>query len=292
MVDLSVRLSVRRYTARSTRVSGDVDLDDRIELDPFALEHGIEGLGLRDRTREPVEQEPWGGIGFFQPFIHQPNDHRVGNERTAGHVLLRLQTERSPRFLCLAEHVTVEICGMPHFSQSTLACVPLPAPGGPRRINLIGRPPSRSVEMRHLGFGTGSLGVWEILFWEKNLFLPNSQTPCANLITTTSYSSSAGTGEAFVVARDEVRLDLAHRVERDADDDHDRGAAALERNAGSTALMMRRNDAHRRDVDRAAERDARQHAVDVLGRLLARADAGDVRLLLLQVVGDVDRPGT
>ena len=49
------------------------------------------------------------------------------------------------------------------------------------------------------------------------------------------------------------------------------------------------HDAHERHVERAAERDARHHAVDVVGRRLAGADARDERLLLLQVVGDVDR---
>ena len=38
---------------------------------------------------------------------------------------------------------------------------------------------------------------------------------------------------------------------------------------------MRRQHADRGDVERAAEGDAREHAVDVLGRRLARADAGD-----------------
>ena len=51
----------------------------------------------------------------------------------------------------------------------------------------------------------------------------------------------------------------------------------------------RRHDADRGDVDRAADREARQHAIDVLGGLLAGTNAGDVRLLLLQVVRDVDR---
>ena len=42
-------------------------------------------------------------------------------------------------------------------------------------------------------------------------------------------SRAAAAREALVVARDEVRLDLVHGVERDADDDHDRRAAPAER---------------------------------------------------------------
>ncbi len=86
----------------------------------------------------------------------------------------------------------VEICGMPHFSQRTLACVPLPAAGGPRRIK-------RAL-----------------------VFLS---------VTATSNTGTSRSGQAFVVAGDEVGLNLADGVERDADDDHDRGAAEAERDA-------------------------------------------------------------
>ena len=51
----------------------------------------------------------------------------------------------------------------------------------------------------------------------------------------------------------------------------------------------RRHDADGGDVDRAGRREAREHAIDVLGRLLAGTNARDVRLLLLQVLRHVDR---
>src|SRR5690348_6096684 len=38
-----------------------------------------------------------------------------------------------------------------------------------------------------------------------------------------------GPGEALVVPRDQVRFDLLNEIERDAHDDHDRGAAEVER---------------------------------------------------------------
>ena len=50
-----------------------------------------------------------------------------------------------------------------------------------------------------------------------------------------------------------------------------------------------RNDADRGQVNRADERDAGQHAVDVVRRPLARADAGDEAAVLAHVVGRVDR---
>src|SRR5690606_31843767 len=120
----------------------------------------------------------------------------------------------------------VEICGTPSVSTRSLAWVPLPAPGGPKRITSISAPPT-----------------------------PDPR--------------SARTGETLVVARDEVRLDLLDRVERDADHDHDRGAAEVERHA-EERLERVRDHAHRCDVRGPAHRDASHHAVDVVGRLLAR----------------------
>ena len=52
----------------------------------------------------------------------------------------------------------VEICGMPNFSRMNCACVPFPAPGGPRRISLMKafyarpRDPRRIDARRNLGF--------------------------------------------------------------------------------------------------------------------------------------------
>src|ERR1019366_6113107 len=96
------------------------------------------------------------------------------------------------------------------------------------------------------------------------------------------------TREPLVVARDEVGLDLVHGVERDADDDHDRRPPPAEGHVERLADDAR-DDAHDSDVERPAEGDAREHVVDVVRRLLALTDAGDERLLLLQVVGHVDR---
>src|SRR4051812_7813711 len=42
-----------------------------------------------------------------------------------------------PAFTAARSMSPVEICGMPNFALMKPACVPLPAPGGPRRINLI-----------------------------------------------------------------------------------------------------------------------------------------------------------
>ena len=75
------------------------------------------------------------------------------------------------------------------------------------------------------------------------------------------------------------------------------GRSAVERRADAERQLRHvhagdqelREDADQRQVERADERDARQHAVDVVRRLLARADAGDEAAVLAHVVGRVDR---
>ena len=84
---------------------------------------------------------------------------------------------------------------------------------------------------------------------------------------------AASAGQPFVVAGDEVRLDLVYRIEGNAHHDEEARAAKVERNL-EVALEERRQHAHRRHVHRAAERDARENLIDVLRRTLASADTG------------------
>ena len=72
------------------------------------------------------------------------------------------------------------------------------------------------------------------------------------------------------------------------DHDQQRRAAEVERHARAHRQQGGQH-AHRRHVERADQRDAREDAVDVLGGLLARADAGDVGARALDVLGDVGR---
>ena len=44
-----------------------------------------------------------------------------------------------PALIAARSMSPVEICGMPYFLVMKLACVPLPAPGGPNSMNRIAR---------------------------------------------------------------------------------------------------------------------------------------------------------
>jgi hypothetical protein len=70
-----------------------------------------------------------------------------------------------------------------------------------------------------------------------------------------------------------VPLDLLDGVERDADHDEQARAAEVERHV-EVAHDEWSQHADRGQVQGAAEGDEGEHLVDVLGRLLARADAG------------------
>ncbi|MNV56767.1 hypothetical protein D3C71_1490680 [compost metagenome] len=54
-----------------------------------------QGFGLRDGAREAVEQEAVGAVVSDDALLDQANDDFVGNQATAGHHFLDLQTQRA-----------------------------------------------------------------------------------------------------------------------------------------------------------------------------------------------------
>src|SRR3954454_11295852 len=144
----------------------------------------------------------------------------------------------------------VEIAGTDSRSATILAWVPLPAPGGPIRISLMGA-------VRALG----------TVPWLRS-----------------GRGSSAQ--ESFVVPLLELALDLLHRVERDAD--HDQDGRATEREVLVRVHQGEGDQRDERDqpeVERARQRDAGQDVVEVLLSRLAGPDPGDEASVLLHVVG-------
>src|SRR5262249_30758609 len=94
----------------------------------------------------------------------------------------------------------VERCGTPYLRASSFACVPFPAPGGPRRITArcslsCGRAPATSL---------GAM-----------LLAPTAETTLRS--------------ETFVIAHHKLRFKLLHGVHRDTHDDEQRRTAEIER---------------------------------------------------------------
>src|SRR6187399_2901549 len=91
-----------------------------------------------------------------------------------------------------------------------------------------------------------------------------------------------------VVMRHQVSLKLREEVHGHHDDDEQRGATEHERHAATRHENLG-EQAHRGDVDRAPERQAREHLVDVFAGLLTGADAANERARLLEVVSRFTR---
>ena len=68
-------------------------------------------LGLRDRAREAVEQEPVARLGAVEPLHHHPADQVVGHEVAAVHVLLGLLAELALLLDRLAQDVAGGVVG-------------------------------------------------------------------------------------------------------------------------------------------------------------------------------------
>src|SRR5579863_4884810 len=129
----------------------------------------------------------------------------------------------------------VEICFTPKRSWRIRACVPFPAPGGPRKMTCMG----------------------------------------------------LSLDEAPVVAHREPCLDLRNRVERDADNDQQRGRTEIERRDREAALERTRQHGQQPEVDRRGRGDPDQNLIEVINRRLTGPDPGNEGAGLLEVIRDV-----
>src|SRR5689334_5210426 len=98
----------------------------------------------------------------------------------------------------------VAMCGILKTAERRTACVPFPAPGGPN---------SRRFSLKLPGRRSGSSAA------------DGARAPCPSAPD----ARSARSGEPLIVARDEVGFDLLDGIERDTHDDHEAGAAEVER---------------------------------------------------------------
>src|SRR5512134_3310763 len=103
----------------------------------------------------------------------------------------------------------VEMWGTPSSSERSFACVPFPAPGGPRRMRIMRGSGRARPAVRGGRDGSCVDGP------------PGGELAAADARATRA-------GEPLVVPGDEVPLDLLDRVERDAHHDEERGAAEVE----------------------------------------------------------------
>ena len=83
----------------------DVEVDHPVELLTELLQQAIQGLGLGNRPREAVEDEPARGVGLAQALGDEADHHVVGDQRAGVHDALGLATQRRAGRDRLAQHL-------------------------------------------------------------------------------------------------------------------------------------------------------------------------------------------
>ena len=169
------------------------------ELAADAGERGAERLGLRRPCAGSRRAGSRRRVLGLEALEDHADDHVVGHELARVHVApWPSRRARCPRRRPARRMLPVAMYGRLKSSVMRSAWVPLPAPGGPTRMRLSSATGIGSYAVGRDGFGPGSL-----------------------------------LQEALVVAHHQLRLELLHRVQRDADDDQQRRAAEEEVRAWS-----------------------------------------------------------
>src|SRR5580700_4393855 len=185
-----------------------------------------------------------------------------------------------PRATCSRSMSPVERCGTEYLAASFFACVPFPAPGGPRKITA--RLSSSG------GRFSGTTGLVAMLL-----------TPPAQ---------PALSSKSFVVPHDQLCFQLLHGVHGHADDDQQRRAAEIKLHAQTFQKPHRevaikpgtdapsnmvkvnardhpfRQQTNDRKINRTDERQPLQNLADMLGRVAPGPDAGNESSVLAHIV--------
>ena len=198
---------------------------------PASTERLLERLGLVDRAREAVEDEAVARVLLLEALDDHRDDQVVGNELAGVHVALGLACRaRSRRSTSPRSMSPVAMYGEPEVVLQPLG---LGALAG------AGRAEQDEVQLGHEGT-TVSTGTpsWRREFatepWPKWPTLPGRTVIEPRFLRSGQLPGRAGLlQEALVVAHHQLRLELLHRVQRDADDDQHRRAAEEEVRAAS-----------------------------------------------------------
>ena len=168
----------------------DVDEHGHADRGVALAEGRVERPRLDIGPREAVEDHPAAGVGAGEPVEQQAHGDLVGHELAGVHVAARLDAQRG----AIADRGPEQVAGGddrdPEPVARSGACVPFPAPGAPSRIttSMSAERPSVSAD-----------AAW---------------TP----------GGRASFDEAFVLADEQLGLDLLHRLDDDGDHDQDAGA--------------------------------------------------------------------
>ena len=126
---------------------GDVDQDRRGQLAAEALELGVERLRLAAGAGKPVEDEAVGGLLALDALRDHADDHLVGHEVAAVHVLLRLAPDLGLVAHRRAKDVARRVVGQPEIALAGARpgspCPTRAAPEEPDSAQTCPHPPGR-----------------------------------------------------------------------------------------------------------------------------------------------------
>ena len=112
-------------------------------LQALLVEQPVERGRLDRGARIAVEDEAAGDVGLVEPGGEDRVDDLVGDQLAGRHHRLGLEADSVPAATAARSMSPVESWTIPRCSTSRLAWVPLPAPGGPRRMMFIAAPRGR-----------------------------------------------------------------------------------------------------------------------------------------------------
>src|SRR5215470_6723018 len=229
---------------------------------------------------KPSNTKPWlqSGRSIRSATIFSTSESGTSSPRSI--IGLAFKPSGVPLATCSRSMSPVDKCGAPYFPASTVACVPFPEPGGPRKIT------ARSS-------------------------FPTGRSSSATLSPLTTAAQTALARKAFVIAHDELCLELLHRIHRHAHHDQERGTAEIKRYSKPVQNPLRevpvkpvaaepvrqvvqvdardhpfRKQANQREINGADEGKPLQDGADVFRGAAARADARNKTAVLAHVVGE------
>jgi len=85
---------------------GDLKVEDTVDLHSFLLQHLVKHLCLLHRSRESIEHETSAALWRLDRFFNNIYDNFIRHKSTRVNRFLRLQSNWSLIFNCLAKHVT------------------------------------------------------------------------------------------------------------------------------------------------------------------------------------------
>ena len=237
-----------RFTSSSSSTASSITWSRRAA----ALgEQHLERFGLVPGARKAVEDRALLGRGV-EPLADQRADDGVADQLAALHHRLGLQADRRAGGDASRSMSPVDSWIMPRAACSRAACVPLPAPGGPRRMMFIiaALSPVRRSRYRRRGVVLSFAFLIRSPYWWAIRWLWIWLT--VSIVTLTTISR-------LVPPRWKLRPGLGRE---------DLG-----------------NQADEHEIGRADHGDAVEQIIEILLGRLARPDAGDEAAVALQILG-------